>query len=175
MPGAWRQAVWLAVPIACLYAAATAGDGTGHGPAETVSRVSAAAVPGIAGFWWGLRFLAGSRVSYLAALPEAVVTVAFLAGLRAFSALAFQPLIVSDTVTYGPLGTVLVAQWWLTGVGWVVYGGQLSGRWIHDAWLRAREGDRRGRGQPDGREQGHDRPGGEQSQPAHGDPGTPPQ
>jgi len=101
--------------------------------------------------------------------------VAFLAGLRAFSALAFQPLIVSNAVTYGALGTVLVVQSWLIGVGWVIYGGQLFGRWIHDAWLRAREGNRRGHRQPDGREQGHDRPGGEESEPAHGDPSTPPE
>jgi len=26
---------------------------------------------------------------------------------------------------------------WLIGVGWVVYGGQLFGRWFYDAWLQA--------------------------------------
>jgi membrane protein len=170
----WRQAVWLTVLIAYIYAAATVGDVTGHAPAETVSRVSVAVVLGIAFFWWGLRFLVGGRVSYLAALPGAVVTVAFLAGLRAFSALVFQPLIVSNAVTYGALGTVLIVQSWLIGVGWVVYGGQLFGRWVHDAWLRAREDNRRGHRQPGGREQGHDRPGGEESEPTHGDPSTPP-
>ena len=25
-------------------------------------------------------------------------------------------------------------QSWLIGVGWVIYGGQLLGRWFHDAW-----------------------------------------
>jgi membrane protein len=39
-------------------------------------------------------------VSYLAAMPGAVVTVAFLAGLRVFSALVFEPLIVTNAVTY---------------------------------------------------------------------------
>jgi membrane protein len=147
---------------------------TGHAPAETLSRVSVAVVLGIAFFWWGLRFLVGSRVSYLAALPGAVVTVAFLAGLRAFSALVFQPLIVSNAVTYGALGTVLIVQSWLIGVGWVIYGGQLLGCWFRDAWLRARADSRPGRGQPGGEEQGHERPGGEESEPAHEDPGTPP-
>jgi membrane protein len=85
----------------------------------------------------GLRFLVGGRVSYLAAMPGAVATVAFLVGLRAFSALVFEPLIVSNAVTYGALGTVLIVQSWLIGVGWVVYGGQLFGRWFHDAWFRA--------------------------------------
>jgi hypothetical protein len=33
-----------------------------------------------------------------------------------------------NAVTYGALGTVLIVQSWLIGVGWVVYGGQLFGR-----------------------------------------------
>jgi ABC-type uncharacterized transport system permease subunit len=36
-------------------------------------------------------------------------------------------------------------QSWLVGVGWVVYGGQLIGRWFHDAWLRNWAANRRGR------------------------------
>ena len=54
---------------------------------------------------------------------------------------------------------------WLIGVGWVVYGGQLFGRWFHDAWLRAWADNRRDRGQP----------GGDENEPAHGDPSTPPE
>ena len=131
----WRQAAWLIVFIAYIYAVATVGAVTRHAPAETAMRVSVAMVLGIVFFWWGLRFLVGGRVSYLAALPGALVTMAFLAGLRAFSALVFEPLIVSNAVTYGALGTVLIVQSWLIGVGWVVYGGQLLGRWFHDAWL----------------------------------------
>jgi membrane protein len=141
----WRQAVWLAVFIAYIYAAATVGAATRHAPAETVSRVLVAVVLGVVFFWWGLRFLVGGRVSYLAAMPGAVVTVAFLAGLRAFSALVFEPLIVTNAVTYGALGTVLIVQSWLIGVGWVVYGGQLFGRWFHDTWLRSWADNRWGR------------------------------
>ena len=170
----WRQAAWLIVLIAYIYAAATVGTVTRHAPAETVSRVSVAVVLGIVFFWWGLRFLVGGRVSYLAAMPGAVVTVAFLAGLRAFSALVFEPLIAANAVTYGALGTVLIVQSWLIGVGWVIYGGQLSGRWFHDAWLRARADNRRGHRQPGGGQEGHGQPGGEQSGPAHGGPSTPP-
>jgi membrane protein len=160
----WRQAVWVIVFIAYIYAAATVGTVTRHAPAETVSRVSVAIVLGIAFFWWGLRFLVGGRVSYLAAMPGAVATVAFLAGLRAFSALVFEPLIVSNAVTYGALGTVLIVQSWLIGVGWVVYGGQLFGRWFNDAWFRAWAENR----------WGHRQPGGEESEPVHGGPRTPP-
>jgi membrane protein len=161
----WRQAVWLIVFIAYIYVAATVAPLTRHAPAETVSRVSAAVVLGLAFFWWGLHFLVGGRVSYLAALPGAVATVAFLAGLRTFSALVFQPLIVTNAVTYGALGTVLVVQSWLIGVGWVVYGGQLFGRWFNDAWLRDWADNRRGRKQP----------GGQESEPGQGAPSTPPE
>jgi len=156
----WRQVVWLIVFIAYIYAAALVGPLTHHAPTETVSRVSVAVVLGIAFFWWGLHFLVGGRVSYLAAMPGAVATVAFLAGLRAFSALVFEPLIVANAVTYGALGTVLIVQSWLVGVGWVVYGGQLLGRWFHDAWLRAWADNR----------WGHRQPGGEESQSAHEGP-----
>jgi membrane protein len=170
----WRQAVWLAALIAYIYAAATVGTVTRHVPAGTVSRVLVAVLLGIVFFWWGLRFLAGGRVSWLAALPGAVATVAFLAGLRAFSIVFFEPLIVANAITYGAVGTVLIVQSWLIGVGWVIYGGQLFGRWVHDAWLRACADNRRGHRQPGGREQGHERPGGEESEPTQGDPGTPP-
>ena len=133
----WRQLVWLTVFIAYLYAAATVGGPTRHTPAQTALRVVVAIVLGLVFFWWGVRFLLGGRVSYLAAMPGAVATVAFLAGLRVFSTLVFEPLVVTNAVTYGALGTVLVVQSWLIGVGWVVYGGQLFGRWFHDAWLRS--------------------------------------
>jgi membrane protein len=161
----WRQAVWLIALIAYIYAAAMVGPLTHHAPAQTVSRVSAAVVLGVAFFWWGFRFLVGGRVSYLAAIPGAVATVAFLAGLRAFSVLVFEPLIVSNALTYGAVGTVLIVQSWLIGVGWVLYGSQLLGRWLHDAWLRAAADNRRG----------HRQPGGQDSEAAHRDPNTPPE
>jgi membrane protein len=133
----WRQAVWLAALIACFYATAAVGTVTNGGLAETAGRVAVAVVLGIAFFWWGLRFLVNGRVSYLAALPGAVATIVCLAGLRVFSGLVFEPLIVTNAVTYGALGTVLIVQSWLIGVGWCAYGGQLFGRWFHDAWLQA--------------------------------------
>jgi membrane protein len=144
----WRQAVWLAALIAYIYVAATVGAVTRHAPAGTVSQVSVAVLLGIGFFWWGLRFLVGGRVSYLAALPGAVATVAFLAGLRAFSIVVFEPLIVSNAVTYGAVGTVLIVQSWLIGVGWVIYGGQLFGRWFHDGWLSPRADSGPDRGEP---------------------------
>jgi membrane protein len=132
----WRQAVWSAVLFAYIYGEATVGTVTHGGLAETVSRVAVAVVVGIAFFWWGLRFLVGGRVSYLAALPGAVATTVCLGGLRVFSGLVFEPLIARNAVTYGALGTVLIVQSWLIGVGWVIYAGQLFGRWFYDPWLR---------------------------------------
>jgi membrane protein len=79
-------------------------------------------------------------------MPGAVATVAGLAGLRVFSGLVFQPLIASNAVSYGALGSFLIVQSWLIGVGWVIYGGQLFGRWFHDARLQAWADSRRRRG-----------------------------
>jgi membrane protein len=161
----WRQAVWLVALVAYIYAAATVGTVTRRAPAETVSRVSVAVVLGIVFFLWGLRFLVGGRVSYLAALPGAVATVGFLAGLREFSALVFEPLIATNAVTYGAVGTVLIVQSWLIGVGWVIFGGQLFGRWFHNGWLKAWEDSRRNRREPGGEEEGKQAPGGQSTPP----------
>ena len=155
----WRQVVWLIALIAYIYAAATVASVTHRGPAVTAGRVAVAVVLGIAFFWWGLRFLTGGRVSYLAAMPGAVATVVFLAGLRVFSGLVFEPLIATNAVTYGALGTVLIVESWLIGVGWVIYGGQLFGRWFHDDWLQAWAHRRRGHREPGGGQENEQYPG----------------
>jgi membrane protein len=149
----WRQAVWLAAFIAYIYAAATVGTVTHRGPTETAGRVAVAVVLGIAFFWWGPRFLTGGRVGYLAAMPGAVATIVCLAGLRVFSGLVFEPLIARNAVSYGALGTVLIVQSWLIGVGWVLYGSQLFGRWFYDARLQA-WAHSRGHGEPGGGKEG---------------------
>jgi membrane protein len=161
----WRQAVWVVALVAYIYAAATVGTVTNGGPAETAGRVAVAVVLGIAFFWWGLRFLVGGRVSYLAAMPGAVATVVGLAGLRTFSGLVFEPLIARNAVSYGALGSFLIVQSWLIGVGWVVYGGQLFGRWFHDARLQAWADSRRGCGEPGGEEEGEQGPGSQSTPP----------
>jgi membrane protein len=162
----WRQAVWLVAFVAYIYAQATAGTVTNGGLAETVGRVAVAVVLGIAFFWWGLRFLVGGRVSYLAALPGALATIVCLAGLRGFSILVFEPLIASNAVTYGALGTFLIVQSWLIGVGWIVYGCQLFGRWFHDAWLQAWADRRWGHAEPGEEEEVEQAPGGQTRPPA---------
>jgi membrane protein len=154
----WRQVVWLIALIAYIYVAATVGSVTYRGLAETAARVAVAVVLGVAFFWWGLRFLIGGRVSYLVALPGAVATVVFLAGLRVFSGLVFEPLIATNAVTYGALGTVLIVESWLIGVGWVIYGGQLFGRWLHDDWLQHWAHRRGGPRVPGGGEEDQQRP-----------------
>jgi membrane protein len=166
----WRQAVWLVVLVAYIYAEATVGTVTNRGLPETVSRVAVAVVLGIAFFWWGLRFLVGGRVSYLQAMPGAVATIAFLSGLRVFSGLVFEPLIARNAVTYGALGTVLIVQSWLIGVGWVVYAGQLFGRWFHEAWMRAWADRHWHHGEPGGGRKGQQPTGGRQAPGAQGPP-----
>ena len=150
----WRQAAWLVALIAYIYAEATVGAVTHRGLAETLGRGAVAVLLGIGFFWWGLCFLVGGRVTYLAAMPGAAVTMVCLGGLRVFSGLVFEPLIVRNAVSYGALGTVLIVQSWLIGAGWCVYGGQLFGRWFHDAWLRAWADSRWGNKEPGGEEDG---------------------
>jgi membrane protein len=82
-----------------------------------------------------------------------------LSGLRAFSGLVFEPLIVRNAVSYGALGSVLIVASWLIGVGWVVYAGQLFGRWFYDAWLQAWVHSRGGRREPGGGEEDEQCPG----------------
>ena len=77
----WRQAVRLLGLVAYIFAEATVGTMTHGGLAQSAVRVATAVVLGIAFFWWGLRFLVGGRVSYLAAMPGAVATIVGLAGL----------------------------------------------------------------------------------------------
>jgi membrane protein len=132
----WRQAIWLTALVAYIYAAAVVGTVTHHGVVEAAGRISVAVVLGVFFFWWGLRFLTGGRVSYLASLPGAVATLVGLGGLRVFSGLVFEPLIAANAVSYGAVGIVLIVQSWLIGVGWVVYGGQLFGRWFNDTWMQ---------------------------------------
>src|SRR5437763_5786107 len=60
----WRQAVWLAVLLAYIFAEATVGTLTNGGLAATGA---VAVLAGLAFFWSGLRFLVGRRVGYLAA------------------------------------------------------------------------------------------------------------
>jgi membrane protein len=146
----WRQAVWLAVLIAYIYIQATVGTVRHGGLAETTVRVALAVVLGTAFFWWGPRFLLRGQVSYLAAIPGAVATMGCLAALRVFSGLVFDPLIVGNAISYGALGTVLIVQSWLIGVGWIIYGSQLFGRWLCEAWPQAQARGRSLPGPPDG-------------------------
>lgn len=82
--------------------------------------------------WWSQHLLLGGRIRWRALLPGAVATVVGLLGLRIFSALVFSPLIASNAVAYGPVGTVLVVESWLLGVGVVIFGGALVGRLFYE-------------------------------------------
>ncbi|MFF0559782.1 YhjD/YihY/BrkB family envelope integrity protein [Streptomyces sp. NPDC004266] len=128
----WRHVVWLAVLIASLllFVAFPAPENASAGVTTLV------ALGDVLGtfvfFWWSQRFLLCGRIRWRALAPGAVLTALGLLGLRIFSQLVFSPLIASNAVTYGQFGTVLVLQSWLVGVGFVVYGGALVGRLVHE-------------------------------------------
>ncbi|MEU6405860.1 ribonuclease BN [Streptomyces sp. NPDC046985] len=133
----WRQATWLAVMTAYLYQEILNGHEF-HGP----PRIAVSATTGALFFWWGQRFLLGGQVPWRALLPGALATMVGLGGLRYFSYLVFTPLIVDNAVSYGTVGIVLVVTSWLTGVGFVVFGGAMFGRWFWDHHHRAPQAGR---------------------------------
>ncbi|MFE6197756.1 ribonuclease BN [Streptomyces sp. NPDC057838] len=121
----WRQAVWLIAMTVYLYQEVQTRTLVA-GP----ERIVLSAASGVLFFWWGQRFLLGGQVHWRALLPGAVATMAGLVGLRTFSYFVFTPLIVTNAISYGAVGVVLVVESWLIGVGYVVYGGALLGRWL---------------------------------------------
>ncbi|MEV4613137.1 YhjD/YihY/BrkB family envelope integrity protein [Kitasatospora sp. NPDC049258] len=123
----WRHAVWLAALIGVLLVFATTAVWRRTPFGGVISVLFA-----VLFLWWSQRMLLCGRVDWTALLPGAVATTAGLLGLRVFSRLVFSPLIATNALAYGPIGTVLVIQSWLVGVGVVVYGGALAGRTIHD-------------------------------------------
>ncbi|MFH8836987.1 YhjD/YihY/BrkB family envelope integrity protein [Streptomyces sp. NPDC017868] len=134
----WRHVVWLAVLVASLllFVAFPAPD---NAPAGVTTVIALGDVLGtFVFFWWSQRFLLCGRIRWRALAPGAVLTALGLLGLRIFSQLVFSPLIASNAVTYGQFGTVLVLQSWLVGVGFVVYGGALVGRLVHEHLVRRR-------------------------------------
>jgi membrane protein len=145
----WRQVLALAGLIGYILVAAWSGVPWHDSDAQPGLRVTATVVGGVLFFWWLQRLLLGSRVGWRTLLPGAVATVAALAGLRVFSRLVFAPLIASNAITYGVIGTVFVVQSWLIGVGYCVYAGALAGEALHHAHphahphpLRRRHGPR---------------------------------
>lgn len=133
----WRHVVWLALLVAASLAFVSAPLPADSAPA-TVFGGLGDLIGTVLFFWLSQRVLLGGRVRWRALLPGAVATAVGMLGLRVFSQLVFSPLIASNAVTYGPFGTVLVIQSWLVGVGFVVYGGALVGRLIHEARVRRR-------------------------------------
>lgn len=121
----WRQATWLCVLTAYLYQEVLTRHAM-HGP----ERIALSLATGVLFFWWGQRFLLGGQIRWRDLLPGAIATMVGLIGLRGFSYFVFTPLIVDNAISYGAVGIVLVVESWLIGVGFVVFGGALFGRWL---------------------------------------------
>lgn len=123
----WRRAIALTVLIGYLLAAANSGEVLAGTFLEPVFRVAVTVIGSFLFFWWFQSFLLCGRVPRGALLPGSLATVAGLVGLRFFSMWVFSPLIASSAVSYGPIGTVLVVQSWLIGIGFVIHAGALFG------------------------------------------------
>ncbi|WP_406263653.1 YihY/virulence factor BrkB family protein [Streptomyces sp. NBC_00191] len=128
----WRHVVWLGVLTGYLFVSATTTLRR-----EPLAGGAVASLSALLLLWWSQRLLLGGRIRWRALFPGAIATVIGLLGLRVFSRLVFSPLIASNTITYGPVGTVLVIQSWLVGVGVVIFGGALVGRLVHEEIPRA--------------------------------------
>jgi membrane protein len=124
----WRQVIGLAGLISFILLTTWRGLPWHGTAASAVLRGALGVCGGVLYFWWLQHLLLGSRVAWRPLLPGAVATVVAFAGLRVFSQLVFAPLIVSNAVSFGAVGTVLVVQSWLIGVGYTVYAGALTGR-----------------------------------------------
>jgi membrane protein len=124
----WRRAIWLVALTGYVTFEVESGVLLRHGSLESAARIVIFVAIGVVFFWWGQHFLLGGRVSWGLLLPGAIATVVGLSGLRAFSALVFDPMIVSSAEDYGVVGVVLVFLSWLIGVGFVLFGGSLAGR-----------------------------------------------
>jgi membrane protein len=123
----WRHVVWLGVFTGYLFVSATTTLRR-----EPLAGGAVASLSALLFLWWSQRLLLGGRIRWRALLPGAVATVIGLLGLRVFSRLSFSPLIASNAVSHDPVGSVLVIQSWLVGVGVVVFGGALVGRLLHE-------------------------------------------
>lgn len=126
--GAIRQAVALAGLLAYILVAAWSGQPWQHTTVQPGLRIAVTVLGGTLLFWWLQRLLLGSRVPWIALLPGALATMLALVGLRFFSNWILAPLLVSNAVSYGTIGTVLVVVSWLIGVGYTIYAGALLGR-----------------------------------------------
>lgn len=133
----WRHVVWLAL-LVCYLALLVAIPAPSDDVAGSVLGTTGDLVGTCLFFWTSQRILLGGRVRWRALLPGAACTSLGLLGLRVFSQLVFSPLIASNAVTYGPFGTLLVVQSWLVGVGFVVYGGAMVGRIVHEHFVLRR-------------------------------------
>jgi len=137
----WRRTVWLTVLTAYLFCESQSAAVIGSGLLRAGIRLGLTFVLGVVFFAWGQRFLLHGAITARTALPGAVFTMLGLAGLRGFSHLFFAPMVVTNAVTYGPVGTVLTVVTWLVGVGFVVFGGALLGRHVRDGRMLRRGGE----------------------------------
>lgn len=141
----WRQTLGLAALVGFIVLAAWSGSPWRGSAAQPTFRIGVTITGGLLLFWWLQHLLLAGHVPARDLFPGSVATVVALVGLHLFSRLVFAPLLVSNAVSYGTVGTVLIVQSWLIGVGYTVYGGALAGRAVIRWWRRGAD---RTRGDP---------------------------
>jgi membrane protein len=124
----WRRGAWLAALTAALFVDVHSASLLRHGWPQGTARALVTYLGATALCWWGQWILLERRVTWRQLLPGAVLTGLGLAALRALCSLLLAPLLAANAVTYGPIGSVLMVQTWLIGVGTVVFGSALLGR-----------------------------------------------
>ena len=131
----WRRGAWLAALTGALFVDVHSASLLRHGWPQGTLRALLTYLGATAFCWWGQWLLLERRVTLRQLLPGAVLTALGLAALRALCSLLLAPVLAANAVTYGPIGSVLMVQTWLIGVGTVVFGGALLGR----QWSEARD------------------------------------
>ncbi|SNQ48534.1 Virulence factor BrkB [Frankia canadensis] len=154
----WRrglpaQAVWLAGLIVFLAGSTAAGavlTRTVGGQAAQAALVTLAL--GLF-LWGGAWILVLGRLSWRELLPTAVLTTIGLTGLGVVSRLTFSSSIVQNERSYGNIGVVFTLLSWLIGLGVVLTGGAIVGKWYNESGLSLLRAFRRMGGR--GRRAGH--------------------
>jgi membrane protein len=120
----WRRLLWLFVTVAGVTAVSFVNRGLSGAPvvAYVLNLVLVTLY-----FWWGLRLLLESRLSWRYLFPSAVATALCWAGLAVFSKLYFSQALISSATTYGSIGVIFVIMTWLIAVGFVVALGGVVG------------------------------------------------
>jgi membrane protein len=79
-------------------------------------------------WWWAVHVLLLGQIGWRALFPTGLATAFCLTGLGVFSVLFFSSSVISDTNSYGPIGTLLGALSYIIGFAVCIHLGAVVGR-----------------------------------------------